>query len=98
MTRSEPATTDAIILGGGLVGLALAAALDSAGLRCTIVDPANPDDRRDARFDGRTTAVSSSSMRMLRTTGVLDHLPAEGCAIQAIRVRSEEHTSELQSH
>ncbi len=79
-------STDVIILGGGLVGLALAAALDSSGLRPVVIDPADPDLRRDASFDGRTSAVSSSSMRMLRATGVLDHLPEPGCPISAIRV------------
>ena len=34
---------DVIILGGGLVGLALAAALDSSGLSAIVVDPADPD-------------------------------------------------------
>ncbi len=34
---------DVIILGGGLVGLALAAALDSSGLSSIVVDPADPD-------------------------------------------------------
>lgn len=79
-------STDAIILGGGMVGLALAAALDSSGLSCIVIDPADPDLRKDAAFDGRTSAVSSSSMRMLEATGVLDHLPAPGCPIQAIQV------------
>ena len=78
--------SDVIILGGGLVGLALAAALDSAGLRSVVIDPADPDTRKDVAFDGRTTAVSSSSMRMFRQIGVLDHLAAEGCPIGAIRV------------
>ncbi|GAA4031056.1 FAD-dependent monooxygenase [Sphingomonas rosea] len=78
--------TDVIILGGGLVGLALASALDHAGLQSIIVDPADPDTRRDAAFDGRTTAVSSSSMRMFGTIGVLDHLAGAGCPIEAIRV------------
>ena len=77
---------DVIILGGGLVGLALSAALDGAGLTSIIVDPADPDTRKDVAFDGRTTAVSSSSMRMFRATGVLDHLPGPGCPIHAIRV------------
>lgn len=83
---TQAARADVIILGGGLVGLALAAALDSAGLRATIIDPADPDERTDVAYDGRTTAVSSSSMRMLETTGVLAHLPEPGCPIQAIRV------------
>jgi 2-octaprenyl-6-methoxyphenol hydroxylase len=77
---------DVIILGGGLVGLALAAALDSSGLSAIVVDPADPDQRLDAKFDGRTTAVSSSSMRMLTTTGVAAHLPAPGCPILKIQV------------
>jgi 2-octaprenyl-6-methoxyphenol hydroxylase len=77
---------DVIILGGGLVGLAQAAALDSGGLSAIIVDPADPDERLDAAFDGRTSAVSSSSMRMLEATGVGDHFPAAGCPILKIQV------------
>ena len=77
---------DVIILGGGLVGLALAAALDSSGLSAIVVDPADPDLRIDAAFDGRTSAVSSSSMRMLEATGVADHFPAPGCPILKIQV------------
>ena len=77
---------DVIILGGGLVGLALAAALDSSGLSAIIVDPADPDQRVDAAFDGRTSAVSSSSMRMLETTGVADFFPEPGCPIDRIQV------------
>ena len=77
---------DVIILGGGLVGLALAAALDSSGLSAIVIDPADPDERLDAAYDGRTSAVSSSSMRMLTTTGVADHFPAPGCPILKIQV------------
>jgi len=77
---------DAIIFGGGMVGLALASALDSSGLSVIVVDPADPDLRTDAAFDGRTSAVSSSSMRMLRTIGVADHLPMPGCPIRKIAV------------
>ena len=77
---------DVIIMGGGLVGLALAAALDSSGLSAIVVDPADPDERLDAAFDGRTSAVSSSSTRMLQTVGVADHFPAPGCPIRTIQV------------
>jgi 2-octaprenyl-6-methoxyphenol hydroxylase len=77
---------DAIIFGGGLVGLALAAALDSSGVSAIVVDPADPDLRKDAGFDGRTSAVSSSSMRMLETIGVAAHLPEPGCPIRTIAV------------
>src|ERR671926_922668 len=77
---------DVIILGGGLVGLALASALDSSGLSAILVDPADPSLRKDASFDGRTSAVSSSSMRMLETIGVADHLAEPGCPIWRIAV------------
>jgi 2-octaprenyl-6-methoxyphenol hydroxylase len=77
---------DVIIFGGGLVGLALAAALDSSGLSAIVVDPADPAPRKAAAFDGRTSAVSSSSMRMLETIGVADHLPEPGCPIRRIAV------------
>ena len=77
---------DVIILGGGLVGLALASALDSSGLSAMVVDPADPAPRGDASFDGRTSAVSSSSMRMLQAIGVADHLAEPGCPIRRIAV------------
>jgi len=77
---------DVIIFGGGLVGLTLASALDSSGLSAIVVDPADPSPRGDANFDGRTSAVSSSSMRMLETVGIADHLAEPGCPIWRIAV------------
>ena len=76
--------TDVIILGGGLVGLCQAAALDASGLNAIVIDPANPDTRTTAAFDGRTSAVSSSSMRMFETVGIADHFPEPGCPIRVI--------------
>jgi 2-octaprenyl-6-methoxyphenol hydroxylase len=78
--------SDVIIFGGGLVGLALASALDSSGLSAIVVDPADPSLRKHASFDGRTSAVSSSSMRMLETIGVAKHLAEPGCPIWRIAV------------
>jgi len=77
---------DVIIFGGGLVGLALASALDSSGVSAIVVDPADPAPRVEAAFDGRTSAVSSSSMRMLQTIGVAEHLAEPGCPIWRIAV------------
>ncbi|MEA3082009.1 MAG: 2-octaprenyl-6-methoxyphenol hydroxylase, partial [Sphingomonadales bacterium] len=77
---------DVIIFGGGLIGLALASALDSSGLSAIVVDPADPAPRADAGFDGRTSAVSSSSMRMLETIGVAEQLAEAGCPIWRIAV------------
>ena len=77
---------DVIIFGGGLVGPALAAALDASGLSSIIVDPADPAPRTDSSFDGRTSAVSSSSMRMVEAIGVAEHLAEAGCPIRRISV------------
>ncbi len=77
---------DVIILGGGLVGLSLAAAMDSSGLSSIIVDPADPDLRKEASFDGRTSAVSSSSKRMFDTVGISEYFPEPGCPIRRIEV------------
>src|ERR1700754_4109275 len=77
---------DVIILGGGLVGLTLALALDKHGLASIVVDPADPATQIAPSYDGRATAVSSSSWRMLEAIGVADRLQGVTCAIRAIRV------------
>lgn len=77
---------DVIILGGGLIGLTLAIALDRHGLTSIVVDPAPPERDLAPAFDGRATAVASASWRMLEAIGVADRLESEGCPIHSIRV------------
>ena len=77
---------DVIILGGGLVGLSLALALDRHGISTIVVDPAHPETQIAKSYDGRATAVSSSSWRMLKTLGVAERLEEQACAIRAIWV------------
>jgi 2-octaprenyl-6-methoxyphenol hydroxylase len=77
---------DVIVLGGGLVGLTLAIALDRHGLSSIVVDPADPETTLAPAYDGRATAVASASWRMLQAIGVGDRLEGHGCPIQSIRV------------
>lgn len=77
---------DVIILGGGLVGLTLAIALDRHGLSSIVIDPADPEKQLAPAYDGRATAVASASFRMLEAIGVAGRLEGEGCPIKAIRV------------
>ena len=77
---------DVIILGGGLVGLTLAIALDRHGLTSIVVDPGDPEKQIAPSYDGRATAISSSSWRMLETIGVAERLAGMTCPIRAIRV------------
>lgn len=77
---------DAIIVGGGLVGQTLALALDAHGLEVAVIERADPDSHLAASFDGRASAIASSSARMLGRLGLGELLTAHGCAIRAIRV------------
>lgn len=78
--------SDVIILGGGLVGLTLAIALDAHGLSSIVIDPADPQATLAAGFDGRASAVASAPWRMLQTIGVGARLEGQGCPIETIRV------------
>lgn len=77
---------DVIILGGGLVGLTLAIALDAHGLTSIVVDPAEPAGVLAKGFDGRASAVASASQAMLDAIGVGARLKGQGCPIGSIRV------------
>jgi 2-octaprenyl-6-methoxyphenol hydroxylase len=78
---------DVIILGGGLVGLTLALALDAHGLSSIVVDPAEPAGVLAKAFDGRASAVASASQAMLDAIGVGARLAGQGCPISSIEVR-----------
>ena len=80
-------STDVIILGGGLVGLTLAIALNAHGLTSAVIDPLDPKKSLAAGFDGRASAIASASWRMLEAIGVAERLRPHGCAIHRIEVR-----------
>ena len=72
-----------VIVGGGLVGAALALALERRGLAVQLVEPQPPS---DARVDPRTVALSPASIDLLRTLGAwTDELPG-ACAYRAMDV------------
>ena len=77
---------DVIIIGGGLIGLTQALALATHGITSHVIDRADPDAMLAAGFDGRTSAISSSSMKMLEALGLGDALADKGCPIEQIWV------------
>jgi 2-octaprenyl-6-methoxyphenol hydroxylase len=77
---------DVIIIGGGLIGLTQALALAAHGITSHVIDRADPEAMLAARFDGRTSAISSSSMKMLEALGLGDALTGKGCPIEQIWV------------
>jgi 2-octaprenyl-6-methoxyphenol hydroxylase len=82
----DPMKADVIIIGGGLIGLTQALALAAHGISSHVVDRADPETMLAAGFDGRTSAISSSSMKMLEAIGLGDALAGKGCPIGQIWV------------
>jgi 2-octaprenyl-6-methoxyphenol hydroxylase len=77
---------DVIIGGGGFVGLALGLALARNGLSVVAVDPVAPAEALAPQFDGRVSALSFASTRMLRALGLWDELARDAQPINSILV------------
>ena len=87
-------TRDVIIVGAGLVGLALAAALVRAGLSVTLFDRGNvaaaESGVANGGWDQRIYAISPGSASFLHTLGAWQLLPVERIApIEAMDVRGD---------
>jgi len=87
---------DVIIVGAGLVGLALAAALARAGLSVTIADRGSvatsaPPRESEGGWDQRVYAISPGSACFLHSIGAWQTLPVERIApIEAMDVRGDD--------
>jgi 2-octaprenyl-6-methoxyphenol hydroxylase len=68
---------DVVVLGGGLTGLALAAALGSAGVRTVVLERGDWDDMLSAPFDGRVTAIARGSRIFLDAVGAFAAMSGE---------------------
>jgi 2-octaprenyl-6-methoxyphenol hydroxylase len=77
---------DNIIIGGGLIGLTQALALAAHGISSHVIDRADPAAMLAADFDGRTSAISSASLKMFAAIGLGDSLSGHGCPIEQIWV------------
>ncbi len=65
---------DIVISGGGLIGLTAALAFSQAGFSVAIFEKNRKPDLLNPNYDGRNTALSQSSFKMLETLGVSDDL------------------------
>jgi 2-octaprenyl-6-methoxyphenol hydroxylase len=79
-------SADVIIIGGGMIGLAQALTLAAHGITSHVIDRADPAIMLADGFDGRTSAISSSSMKMFEAIGLGDVLAGNGCPIAQIWV------------
>ncbi len=77
---------DVVVVGGGIAGGTLACLLGGAGLSVAAIDREPPTARLDPGFDGRTTAISFGSRRILEAAGVWGDLAAQASPIERIRI------------
>src|SRR5687767_9775769 len=89
MTKTQmKGAYDVVIVGGGLVGLALARALAAADVSLALVEPQAPaaSPRTDG-WDNRVYAVSPGSAEFLASCGAWQRLPADRLArVETMRV------------
>ena len=77
---------DVIIIGGGLSGGTMAALLGSEGFHVTCIDRDEPVTQSSETFDGRTTAISWGSQKILARAGIWDSLKKYACPIRTIDI------------
>lgn len=81
---------DVLIVGGGMAGQTLAAALGGVGMEVVLVDRERPADASTLAFDGRTSAIAFGAMRAVNTIGVWPRMAADAEPILEIRVSDRE--------
>ncbi|HKQ30885.1 MAG TPA: 2-octaprenyl-6-methoxyphenyl hydroxylase, partial [Burkholderiales bacterium] len=72
MSAAAPSATDfdVVIVGGGLVGASLAAALQGSGLRAAVIEAATLGSSFQPSHNDRTVALAYGSRRILESVGV----------------------------
>lgn len=83
---SKTEFADIVIIGGGLNGLAQALAFAVHGVTCHVIDRADQRAMLAPHFDGRVSAISSSSMKLFEAIGLGPALEGKGCPIGQIWV------------
>jgi 2-octaprenyl-6-methoxyphenol hydroxylase len=77
---------DLLIVGGGLVGASLAAALAPLPFKIAMVEAVPFGSRGQPSFDDRATALSEGSRRVFQSMGVWSRMAAEASPIRRIQV------------
>lgn len=92
---ADTETRDLLILGGGLVGMALALAAARQGLTSHVIDRADPAELTAEGFDDRATAISTASWHLFRNIGIAEGLEPFACDIASIAVTDQNKPGRL---
>lgn len=95
---SQEIFTDVIIVGGGHSGLSLAACLGTAGIDVVCLERGEVKPKNKSRGDGRTLALSYSSMELLRKAAVAATILPQACPILDIRIADQDSPHYLDFH
>ncbi len=88
---------DIVIVGGGMVGLALAAAFKNSDIRVAVVESSVPDQRLSELPDVRVSALSRSSEAVLRNLGAWQGiLDRRAVPYQAMEVWEQDSFSRIE--
>ncbi|OIO73100.1 MAG: hypothetical protein AUJ57_05030 [Zetaproteobacteria bacterium CG1_02_53_45] len=77
---------DVIIVGGGMVGLALACALKDSGLHIVILERGEPPVRKSLGRDCRVSAIVMGNVKILQGLGVWKYLEADAGPMRSMRI------------
>lgn len=86
MSKNTALRTQVVVVGGGLAGLTMAAALGQAGIDTVILDQEPAATRALPEFDGRSTALSYGSRRIVAQAGLWEAVAAQAEPILEIRI------------
>src|ERR1700676_301752 len=86
---ANPEAFDIVIVGGGMVGASLAAALAPLGLKVALIEEVPHGNVTHPSFDERTTALSNGSRRILETLGVWSGVSSQATPIRKIHVSDQ---------
>ena len=75
-----------VIVGGGLVGLTAALALDGFAHEVAIVEAGKPREAKATGFNARSIALSMSSVQVFRALGLWDEIAAQAAPIEHIHI------------
>lgn len=87
---------DVVIIGGGMVGATLAAALNDDRLRIAIIDPQTMNISFDSKFDIRVSAITRASQRIFESLGLWQGMQQKGVSpFRDMHVWEQNGTSEM---
>lgn len=84
-------TVDIVIVGGGMVGASLAAALSSLPLQVALVEAFPTDVSQASGYDDRAIALSYGSQQILQGMGIWDEMAEAANPIDSIHVSDRGH-------